>query len=178
MRKLASLVSLAVLLLLPGTAPGSAASAAKSCGGRQATITGTNGNDAIQGTGRGDVIWAGGGNDRVRGGSGKDTICGKGGRDILRGGSGNDRLIGGPGNDLCLGEGGTDRIRSCERGDVGGGTPPPPPPSNCDPSYPSVCIPPPPPDLDCGDIPYTNFTVVGSEPHGFDGDGNGVGCET
>lgn len=48
----------------------------------------------------------------------------------------------------------------------------------CDPSYPDVCIPPPPPDLDCGDIPYRNFRVIGSDPHGFDGDGNGVGCET
>ena len=30
----------------------------------------------------------------------------------------------------------------------------PAPPSNCDPSYPGVCIPPPPPDLDCGDITH------------------------
>jgi hypothetical protein len=48
----------------------------------------------------------------------------------------------------------------------------------CDPSYPTVCIKPPPPDLDCGDIPHTNFKVVGSDPHGFDGDNDGVGCET
>jgi hypothetical protein len=50
--------------------------------------------------------------------------------------------------------------------------------ANCDPAYPTVCIPPPPPDLDCGDIPYTNFTVLPPDPHGFDGDHNGVGCET
>jgi hypothetical protein len=50
--------------------------------------------------------------------------------------------------------------------------------SGCDPSYPGVCIPPPPPDLDCGDIPYRNFIVVGSDPHGFDGDGDGIGCES
>jgi hypothetical protein len=48
---------------------------------------------------------------------------------------------------------------------------------NCDPAYPTVCIPPPPPDLDCGDIPYTNFTVLPPDPHGFDGDHDGVGCE-
>ena len=30
----------------------------------------------------------------------------------------------------------------------------------CDPAYPSVCIPPPPPDLDCGEISFTNFTVL------------------
>jgi len=51
------------------------------------------------------------------------------------------------------------------------------PPSNCDPSYPTVCIPPPPPYLDCPDIPYTNFTVLPPDPHGFDGNHNGVGCE-
>ena len=48
----------------------------------------------------------------------------------------------------------------------------------CDPSYPDVCIPPPPPDLDCSDIPYRNFRVVGRDPHHFDGDHNGIGCET
>jgi micrococcal nuclease len=49
--------------------------------------------------------------------------------------------------------------------------------TNCDPSYPDVCIPPPPPDLDCGDIPYRRFRVIGSDPHRFDGDHDGVGCE-
>jgi micrococcal nuclease len=48
---------------------------------------------------------------------------------------------------------------------------------NCDPSYPDVCIPPPPPDLDCPDIFYAEFRVAGNDPHRFDGDGNGVGCE-
>jgi hypothetical protein len=52
------------------------------------------------------------------------------------------------------------------------------PPSNCDPSYPTVCIPPPPPDLDCGDIPYDHFVVLPPDPHGFDGEGDGVGCES
>ena len=50
---------------------------------------------------------------------------------------------------------------------------------NCDPSYPGLCIPPPPPDLDCDDLPYTGFTVVGNDPHGFDGtDNDGIGCES
>lgn len=53
-----------------------------------------------------------------------------------------------------------------------------PPAANCDPSYPDVCIPPPPPDLDCGDISHRRFRVVGSDPHRFDGDGNGIGCES
>jgi hypothetical protein len=48
----------------------------------------------------------------------------------------------------------------------------------CDPSYPTVCIPPPPPDLDCKDIPYRNFVVLPPDPHHFDGDHDGIGCET
>jgi micrococcal nuclease len=53
----------------------------------------------------------------------------------------------------------------------------PPPTGRCDPSYPDVCIPPPPPDLDCADIPHKNFRVVGADPHHFDGDRDGIGCE-
>lgn len=49
--------------------------------------------------------------------------------------------------------------------------------NNCDKSYPDVCIPPYPPDLDCGEISYKKFRVVGSDPHGFDGDKDGIGCE-
>ncbi|WP_088889810.1 hypothetical protein [Leptolyngbya ohadii] len=49
--------------------------------------------------------------------------------------------------------------------------------SNCDPSYPNVCIAPAPPDLDCGDVPHRNFRVVGSDPHRFDRDRDGIGCE-
>jgi len=49
---------------------------------------------------------------------------------------------------------------------------------SCDPSYPDVCIPPYPPDLDCGEIPYSNFRVVGDDPHGFDRDKDGIGCES
>lgn len=47
----------------------------------------------------------------------------------------------------------------------------------CDPAYPSVCIPPPPPDLDCADVTYRRFTVLPPDPHHFDGDGDGIGCE-
>lgn len=53
----------------------------------------------------------------------------------------------------------------------------PPPEEECDPAYPGVCIPSPPPDLDCGDIPFRNFQVLPPDPHHFDGDGDGVGCE-
>ena len=49
---------------------------------------------------------------------------------------------------------------------------------NCDPSYPTVCIPPPPPDLDCGQISYRRFKVLAPDPHGFDADHDGIGCES
>lgn len=48
----------------------------------------------------------------------------------------------------------------------------------CDPAYPEVCIPPPPPDLDCADVPYRRFTVKPPDPHNFDSDHDGLGCET
>ena len=61
---------------------------------------------------------------------------------------------------------------------------------NCDPAYAEVCIPPAPPDLDCGDIAEQNFRVYlpgdrdapddleEFDPHRFDGDGDGIGCES
>jgi hypothetical protein len=61
-------------------------------------------------------------------------------------------------------------------------TPPPSLAGNCAPSYPDFCIPPPPPDLDCKDIPRKRFRVIynvaSPDPHGFDGDHDGIGCET
>ncbi|HYZ92867.1 MAG TPA: thermonuclease family protein [Actinomycetota bacterium] len=54
--------------------------------------------------------------------------------------------------------------------------------NNCHPSYPDFCIPPPPPDLDCKDVSGTNFTVrhdvSNADPHRFDADRDGVGCES
>lgn len=55
--------------------------------------------------------------------------------------------------------------------------PPAPAPAACDPSYPDVCIPPGPPDLNCEDIVFRNFRVIGADPHGFDGERDGLGCE-
>ena len=51
-------------------------------------------------------------------------------------------------------------------------------PSRCDAAYPHVCIPSPPPDLDCKDIPFRNFRVRPPDPHHFDRDKDGVGCES
>jgi micrococcal nuclease len=49
---------------------------------------------------------------------------------------------------------------------------------NCDTSYPGVCVPLYPPNLDCDDVPFSDFEVRPPDPHGFDGEGDGVGCET
>ena len=89
------------------------------CGGRQATISGTNAGETIKGTRRRDVIVAHGGNDKVKGMGGNDIVCGgRGkdrldggrGRDYLSGGTGNDKLLGGDGNDRLLGGPGRDRL--------------------------------------------------------------------
>ncbi|MDY7022018.1 MAG: excalibur calcium-binding domain-containing protein [Cyanobacteriota bacterium] len=55
--------------------------------------------------------------------------------------------------------------------------------SSCHPSYKininrqKICIPPAPPDLNCDDIPYRRFPVTPPDPHRFDGDKDGIGCE-
>ncbi len=98
------------------------------CGGRTATIIGTNRSEVLRGTARADVIVARGGNDTVIGRGGNDVIClgrgndralsgsgsdrvfGEAGRDRLAGGNGADRLIGGGGNDNLIGQRGNDRL--------------------------------------------------------------------
>ena len=62
--------------------------------------------------------------------------------------------------------------------DAAGAPTPPPSAATCSPAYPTVCIPPPPPDLNCGDIPYRRFVVLAPDPHHFDGDHDGIGCES
>lgn len=47
----------------------------------------------------------------------------------------------------------------------------------CDPSYPTICLPSS-PDLNCQEIPFTNFPVTGADPHEVDRDRDGIGCET
>ncbi len=62
---------------------------------------------------------------------------------------------------------------------TGGATPAPAParPANCEPAYPTICIPVGSADLDCPEIPYRRFPVRYPDPHRFDGDGDGIGCE-
>jgi hypothetical protein len=53
------------------------------------------------------------------------------------------------------------------------------PAQRCSPSYPDLCIPPPPPDLDCKDVRGGRrpFQVLPPNPHHFDRDRDGWGCE-
>lgn len=53
----------------------------------------------------------------------------------------------------------------------------PAPAGNCHPSYPDFCIPPAPPDLDCADVGRKRFKVLQPDPHKFDGNFDGIGCE-
>jgi hypothetical protein len=48
---------------------------------------------------------------------------------------------------------------------------------SCDSSYPDVCITTYSAILTCFDIPYRNFKVLAPDRHGFDSDGDGIGCE-
>ena len=52
------------------------------------------------------------------------------------------------------------------------------PDDDCDSSYPDSCIPSPPPDLDSDDISSRSFKVIGNDPHGFNGDNDGMGCKS
>ncbi len=54
-----------------------------------------------------------------------------------------------------------------------------PNPGDCESSYPEFCLAPAwvIGDLDCGDIPYSHFTVYPPDSHGFDGNQDGEGCE-
>lgn len=49
--------------------------------------------------------------------------------------------------------------------------------SGCDPNYSGACVPLVSYDLDCADIGGP-VTVVGADPHGFDREGDGLGCES
>jgi endonuclease YncB( thermonuclease family) len=47
--------------------------------------------------------------------------------------------------------------------------------AGCEPGY-SPCVPLYPPDVDCADV-NGPIQVTGTDPHGLDGDGDGIGCE-
>lgn len=105
------------------------------CGGKYATIIGTEGDDTLKGKTLDpidgfevgdtvdDVIVGLGGNDDIDGLGGDDIICGGEGDDDIQGGPGNDkiygnagddRILGGPGNDLIISGLGADDIDAGE----------------------------------------------------------------
>ena len=93
------------------------------CGGKQATIGGTAGDDTLTGSSGADVIVGLDGKDIIRGLKGNDVACGGRGKDTLTGGKGNDKLLGqkgrdrlkgGGGQDLCIGAKGGDSASACE----------------------------------------------------------------
>ena len=86
-------------------------------------ITGTDGDDQIDGTPEADVIFAGEGNDTVTSGDGDDNVSGEGGddeidtgsgNDVADGGSGNDRVFAREGNDLVKGGAGNDLLKMAD----------------------------------------------------------------
>ena len=49
---------------------------------------------------------------------------------------------------------------------------------NCEPAYPTVCLPPPPPDINRPQLlPLVNIPTLPPDPHGLDADKDGIGCE-
>jgi Ca2+-binding RTX toxin-like protein len=97
----------------PETFGGSASPApqpAVSCGGKLATIIGTDSPDSLTGGPGPDVISGQGGNDTISGLDGKDIVCGDAGNDQLNGGKGKDRLYGGKGRDRLAGGKANDKL--------------------------------------------------------------------
>jgi uncharacterized delta-60 repeat protein len=94
----------------PGGSGGSGGQTVPRCGGKRATIVGTNRSDRLKGTRRADVIVALGGNDRIAAGRGNDLICAGAGNDSIDGGTGNDRLYGQDGKDKLAGGSGKDTL--------------------------------------------------------------------
>jgi Ca2+-binding RTX toxin-like protein len=83
----------------------------------QDELVGTGGNDTINGLGERDTIFGGSGNDLIDGGGEGDTIDGEGGDDTIDGGDGNDWIEAGYGDDLIRGGEGGDGLTSLWGGD-------------------------------------------------------------
>ena len=77
------------------------------CGGKVATLVGTDDKDKLVGTSENDVIAGLGRKDKIRGKGGRDRICGGKGADKLNGGKGK--------KDKCIGGKGDDDAKACER---------------------------------------------------------------
>ncbi|MDH4581092.1 calcium-binding protein [Pseudomonas sp. BN415] len=80
-------------------------------------LTGTAGDDVMNGGGGDDTLNAGAGNDFLSGGAGNDVLNGGAGNDALHGGAGNDQMAGGAGDDLY----GVDSVGDVVTETAGGG---------------------------------------------------------
>jgi Ca2+-binding RTX toxin-like protein len=74
------------------------------------TISGSTGNDYLNGYAGNDNISGDRGNDELHGGLGKDILSGDTGNDKLYGDDGNDGILGGSGNDYAYGGNGNDAV--------------------------------------------------------------------
>ena len=74
------------------------------------SLTGTSGNDQINGGGGDDIVGGLAGNDTLYGGAGHDSLNGGAGNDLLFGNEGNDSISGGAGFDSLYGGGGNDTL--------------------------------------------------------------------
>lgn len=93
------------------------------CGGFQATIVGTDGDDILVGTPQPDVIQARAGHDVIRGLRGNDIICASFGDDVVYAGDGADHVYGGLNNDRLFGERSADRLIGADGRDTCNGGP-------------------------------------------------------
>ncbi|HET6519958.1 MAG TPA: hypothetical protein VFG47_09060, partial [Geminicoccaceae bacterium] len=86
-------------------------------------VLGLAGRDLIAGLGGDDLLFGNADPDHLLGGDGADVVVGGGDRDWLEGGAGDDRLGGGPGADWLYGDGGGDTLRGADGADLllGGG---------------------------------------------------------
>ncbi|SNR64679.1 hypothetical protein SAMN06265360_11330 [Haloechinothrix alba] len=94
-------------------------------------VVGTDGEDRITGSNKGDCLVGGGGADEITGGNGSDVLVGGAGHDQLYGGNGPDHLDGGPGGATCDGGRGPTTRVDCDvetgRADTSRMTPTPAP---------------------------------------------------
>lgn len=73
-------------------------------------IFGYGGNDSILADAGNDFIYGGDGNDGINGGKGDDQISGDRGDDTIKGGDGNDTLVANGGKDTLYGDAGVDQL--------------------------------------------------------------------
>jgi Ca2+-binding RTX toxin-like protein len=117
MRRSLSSVAAGLLVIgaaVAGTAAGAAGAAGaadKMCGGLDATIVGTPGDDVLTGTTGDDVIARLQGDDTIEALAGNDFVCGGEGTDTLVGGEGADKLFDGLGGGVLRGGPGNDNMR-------------------------------------------------------------------